>query len=71
VSICVAPNVRRKGVGHALLSFFEAECVRREIKSATLVVHEPNLAARSLYEKHGWVPYVGNSVQLRYIQNFG
>lgn len=45
----------RQGVGSALIDFMEAWVNRADIHRVEFTVMEGNLAARSLYKKHGYV----------------
>ena len=57
-SICVAPTEQRKGLGDRLLSRFESESRARGMKSLLLSVYPQNVAARRLYERRSWQPFV-------------
>ena len=48
--VAVLPFARRRGIADALLTAFLAEC-----ESCFLEVRKSNVAARALYEKHGFV----------------
>ncbi|MBP7240643.1 GNAT family N-acetyltransferase [Amaricoccus sp.] len=54
LTIAVAPEARRGGVGRALLAAFEAEATRRGAEEAFLEVSEANAAARALYAGAGY-----------------
>lgn len=54
LTIAVAPEARRKGLGRRLLAAFEAEAARRGAAVAFLEVAETNAAARALYTGAGW-----------------
>lgn len=53
-NVAVAPDVRRRGIGAALLKALFAESERRGAVVLQLEVRESNLAARRLYEKNGF-----------------
>ena len=53
-SICVHPDARGKGVGRALVSAFEQECIRRGYARLRLTVAPKNVAALAVYRKLGW-----------------
>lgn len=53
-NIAVHPSHRRLGVGHALLSALEQEAQGRGLGQLSLEVRVSNLAAISLYERHGF-----------------
>jgi ribosomal-protein-alanine N-acetyltransferase len=55
LTIAVAPEARRQGLGRARLSAFQAEAARRGAVTAYLEVAETNAAARALYDAAGWV----------------
>ena len=52
--LAVAPEVRRLGVGRALLQRVLAELGEASVQTVYLEVRESNLAARRLYETHGF-----------------
>ena len=54
-NVATHPNYRRKGIGAELLGFLKAEAERRTIDSLYLEVRRSNEAARSLYEKSGFL----------------
>lgn len=54
LTIAVAPEVRRGGIGRALLAAFEAEARRRGAATAFLEVAADNTAALALYFAAGW-----------------
>ncbi len=51
LSLAVAPNVRRNGLGGLLLDAAKIQAAKLSIESLFLEVAEDNLAARRLYEK--------------------
>jgi ribosomal-protein-alanine N-acetyltransferase len=54
-NLAVLPEVRRKGIGLALMRFVLAEGSRLGARRATLEVRRSNDAARHLYERLGFV----------------
>lgn len=54
LTIAVAPEVRRRGTGRALLDRFEAAAAAAGAVTAFLEVAEVNAAARALYAAGGW-----------------
>jgi ribosomal-protein-alanine N-acetyltransferase len=54
LTIAVAPEARRRGIGAALLAAFEAEAAARGAAGAYLEVAADNAAARALYDRSGW-----------------
>jgi len=50
----VDENMRRKGVGSALLDAFIEECTRYGLKTVTLEVRVTNEVARHFYQKRGF-----------------
>ena len=54
VTIGVAPNFRRQGVGRALLAALLRRSAERGYSGVTLEVDEANIAARALYEGMGF-----------------
>lgn len=54
LTIAVAPEARRQGVGRAVLAAFEAEARARAAAVAFLEVAADNAAARALYHAAGW-----------------
>lgn len=54
LEIATAPDVRRRGVGHALLAALCARADRGDVRQVTLEVRAGNAAARGLYERHGF-----------------
>jgi ribosomal-protein-alanine N-acetyltransferase len=55
-NIAVDPELRRRGVGRALLSYCLARAAERGVARATLEVRESNDAAIALYEESGFLP---------------
>lgn len=56
LTIAVAPDHRRKGLGRHLIAGFVQECHRRGAESAFLEVAADNVAAIALYSTAGFVP---------------
>lgn len=54
LNIAIAPQYQGRGLGRQLLSFFLAECDKREAQSAWLEVRESNAAAVTLYASEGF-----------------
>lgn len=54
LTLAVAPEARRRGVGAALLAAFEAEAAARGAARAYLEVASDNPAAQALYTRAGW-----------------
>lgn len=54
LTVAVAPDQRRLGTGHALVTDFLTEARKRGAESAFLEVAESNGAARALYARHGF-----------------
>lgn len=55
-SLVVAPAARGQGLGEALVVAAERAALARACQSVSLEVRADNLAARGLYEKHGYRP---------------
>lgn len=55
-NIAVAPEMRGRDIGDALLSELERRARARECRRMTLEVRPSNAVAISLYTKHGFVP---------------
>ena len=55
LNLAVDPSCRRAGLADALLNHVHDEFQRLHVESVFLEVRESNLAAISLYEKHGFV----------------
>lgn len=55
LGIFVEPELRRKGIGSALLRYAESWCREKGLLSLTLNVGWHNDSARSFYEAHGYV----------------
>ncbi len=51
----VEPGCRRRGVGSALLAAAEDEARRRGLPYMSLMVTDENVAARALYDDHGYL----------------
>lgn len=56
LTLAVAPDARRRGMGAALVSAFVQESARRGADSAFLEVADDNAAARALYAAAGFTP---------------
>ncbi|WP_343080953.1 GNAT family N-acetyltransferase [Ostreiculturibacter nitratireducens] len=56
LTLAVAPEARRRGLGRALLSRFDETARTRGAEDAFLEVAENNAAARALYAAAGWKP---------------
>ncbi|MFC2969305.1 GNAT family N-acetyltransferase [Acidimangrovimonas pyrenivorans] len=54
LTLAVAPETRRRGLGRTLLARFEAEAAARGAENAFLEVAADNAPARALYETAGW-----------------
>lgn len=54
-NIAIHPNYRRHGLGHVIVDELLAICRRSNIVGITLEVRRSNVAAISLYEKHGFI----------------
>ena len=54
LTIAVAPDARRQGIGRALVEAFLTEAKARNAESAFLEVAETNTAARSVYAAAGF-----------------
>jgi ribosomal protein S18 acetylase RimI-like enzyme len=52
----VAPGHEQRGIGHRLLEFAEGYAISEKMKTLRVVVEEENLAARSFYQRSGFVP---------------
>ena len=55
-NLAVAKSSRRCGAGRGLLSWFLAGAPARGVRTVFLEVRESNVAARALYEAHGFAP---------------
>lgn len=55
LTIAVAPEARREGIGRQLLAAFDAEAKARGAAQAFLEVAVDNQAARGLYLSSGWL----------------
>ena len=55
LTVAVLPTARRRGIGTALLAEEVAEAARRGAERMFLEVAEGNRAARTLYDRHGFV----------------
>lgn len=58
VGIGVASSAAGQGIGTSLMLAFETKAVQLGMTSMRLSVYPGNLAARRLYEKNGWRPFV-------------
>ena len=56
LTLAVAPEARRRGLGTALVAAFEAEARARGAGEAFLEVAESNAGARALYARLGYLP---------------
>lgn len=54
ITLAVAPEARRQGLGRYLLLRFHVEAAARGAKTGFLEVAAGNSAARALYAGHGW-----------------
>lgn len=54
LTLAVAPDARRRGVGRALLAAFEARALASGAGEAVLEVAASNAPARALYRTAGW-----------------
>jgi len=54
ITLAVAPEARRAGLGRALLARFEAEAAKRGAQRAFLEVAQDNHAALGLYRSANW-----------------
>lgn len=57
-SIAVLPEVRRSGVGSALLEAARAGAAERGIPELTITLFDANESARAFYARHGFRPYL-------------
>ena len=55
ITIGVAPDARRTGIGAAMIGIMEGELKKSGVKSVFLEVSENNTPARKLYEQNGYV----------------
>ena len=55
ITIGVAPDARRTGIGGAMIGIMEGELKKSGVKSVFLEVAENNAPARKLYEQNGYV----------------
>mgnify|MGYP001824813401 CR=1 FL=1 len=55
LTIAIAPNLRRRGLGRKCLNTFEAEAANLGAINAHLEVAASNVAARTLYARNGWL----------------
>jgi ribosomal-protein-alanine N-acetyltransferase len=56
LTFAVLPYYRRQGRGRALLGYFLQQLRRRGVTHVMLEVAADNLAARTLYQDHGFMP---------------
>ena len=54
ITIGVAPDARRTGIGAAMIGIMEGELKKSGVKSVFLEVAENNAPARKLYEQNGY-----------------
>lgn len=52
----VAPSHERRGIGHKLLAYAEGYAIAERARTLQIVVEEDNQAARSFYQREGFVP---------------
>ena len=64
ISIAVAPDMRRRGLGRRLLREFEEACRKLGLKKVKLEVKETNVAAINLYLSEGYI--VGGRIKRYY-----
>ncbi len=55
ITIGVSPDARRGGIAAAMLAIMEADLKKRGIKKIFLEVAADNTAARTLYDKNGYI----------------
>ncbi len=55
ITIGVAPNARRTGIGIALIGVMEADLKKQGVKHIFLEVAADNVPARALYEQTGFI----------------
>lgn len=68
LSIATRPDAQSKGVGQAMLIFFEQELMCRGVESYGLSVKSNNARAIAFYERHGFLiekKYLGSSYYLK------
>ena len=53
--LAVTKAARKTGVAHALMDFFKAQGIKREVKTLRLDVHAHRPKLRTFYERHGFV----------------
>ena len=53
-NVAVAPEMRQKGIGDSLIEELMHRARERDLSFVTLEVRESNMAAISLYKKHGF-----------------
>lgn len=53
-NVAVSPDRRREGIADMLLTQLRARAEEKKLSFLTLEVRESNLAAQSLYKKHGY-----------------
>ncbi|ABN77492.1 GNAT family N-acetyltransferase [Cereibacter sphaeroides] len=69
--ICVARDLRSRGIGSALLEGICAEAVRRGYPAVRLDVIDTNWRARALYERQGFIAIRSHRIGLlRYVFGF-
>lgn len=56
LTIAVAPEARRQGLGHRLMTEWEVAAAARGARRALLEVAQDNTAARALYAARGFTP---------------
>lgn len=65
LTLAVAPEARRRGIGQRLVACFLAEARSRGAQNAFLEVGADNAAARALYARAGFVPVGHRRAYLR------
>ena len=66
LNICVSPDMRRKGLGKALLLKAEKEAIDKGCKGVYLELRKSNLQAKSLYVSNG---YAFDCIRKNYYKN--
>lgn len=62
VGLAVMPNYQGKSIGKGLLCAFQERARDLHVRSLRLSVYPENSAARSIYEKCGWLPVQDSGV---------
>jgi GNAT superfamily N-acetyltransferase len=68
VAMAVAPDVRRRGTGRALVRAFEKAAADRGAGGLRLWTQRDNTAARAFYEGCGWQPVAHSAGQMLYVR---